>query len=239
MNRILIQDKHLIAPSTYKITDPSVLEHIHQVLDKKVGEQLKCCLIDKGLYTGVVKDLNQSEIVIGLLNEVPSVKTNIELYVGLSRPPTCQKILEHGTTLGVNSFHFTRTKLGEKSFIDSKLFKEKRYEKYLKLGLAQSDSFTQFPHFHLSDTWSPQDIKGHQKFILDPFSTKTFSDVNIDFNEKITLGIGPERGWHADEVEQMVSLGFERITLGPSKLRVELATYCALSQLELLRPKTH
>ncbi|MDH5581518.1 MAG: RsmE family RNA methyltransferase [Bdellovibrionales bacterium] len=239
MNRILIQESHRIGPNIYRLTNPSVLEHIHQVLGKSMGEELKCCLVNKGLFNGVIKDLKESELTVELLDEVASETTNIELFVGLSRPPTCQKILEHGTTLGVSSFHFTRTKLGEKSFIDSKLFKEKRYEKYLKLGLSQSDGFFQLPDFKLSSHWAPTDIEGEQKFVLDPFSSKTFSDVKINFKKKITLAIGPERGWHPQEVEEMVEHGFQGINLGPSKLRVELATYCALSQLELLRPKTY
>ncbi len=237
MNRILLSKENKISEDTYRLNDPNAIAHIQKVLQKKEGEEVKCCLINQGLFQGKIQKISNESIDFTLEEKLPSETSPVELYIGLSRPPTCQKILEHGTTMGVSSFHFTRTRLGEKSFYDSKLFQNKHYEKYLKLGLSQSDSYYQLPSFELSARWAPEEIEGEQKFVLDPFTEDSFADVSLDFSKKIILAIGPERGWHSSEVDDLVNCGFKRIRLGSAKLRVELATYSALSQLELLKMK--
>ena len=76
-----------------------------------------------------------------------------------------------------------------------------------------------------------------QKFILDLKTDKSFLDVDINFDQPITLAIGPERGFIKEDLEPFHHAGFTSIKISSSILRVEHAVYSAISQLELLRAR--
>jgi len=62
-------------------------------------------------------------------------------------------------------------------------------------------------------------------------------DVELDFAKPVTLAVGPERGWIAEDVERFHAAGFTSVKVSSSILRVEHAVYSAISQLELLRKR--
>ena len=236
MNRFLIFENENISPNTYEVFDPERLEHLKSVLKLKVGDMLKVALIGKGIGEAYIKDLTGESLTLLLESIDAKNQAPYDLIIGLSRPSTLKKILEHATTLGVGRFDFFKAELSEKSYLDSKLFKEGNLEKYLRFGVSQSAIYHQLPkvelHGHLKD-WKNRE----QKFILSPKSSKSFLDVDLDFSKRITLAIGPERGWTDSEVEKFKEMGFIDIGISSSILRVETATFSSLGQLELLRTK--
>ena len=119
-----------------------------------------------------------------------------DLVVGLSRPQTSKKILEHGTTFGARRFHFFKAALSDKSYLDSKIFIDRAYEEFLVAGLSQAATYTHLPEFKLDKYNIAHQYKDTpQKYILDLDTDRTFLDLPIDFTRPITLAIGPERGF--------------------------------------------
>jgi RsmE family RNA methyltransferase len=236
MNRFLIFENENISPNTYEVFDPERLEHLKSVLKLKVGDTLKVALIDEGIGEAYIKDISNDSTTLLLESIDAKNQAPYDLIIGLSRPPTLKKILEHATTLGVARFDFFKAKLSEKSYLDSKIFKDGNLEKYLRFGVSQSAIYHQLPKVELHDNlkdWKNRE----QKFILSPKSSKSFLDVDLDFSKRITLAIGPERGWTNSEVENFKEMGFVEIGISSSILRVETATFSSLGQLELLRTK--
>ena len=211
----------------YKVLDQERVDHVEKVLKSNVGDILKVTLVGSGIGTGLLQEISSNHLKIKTLDINPKAEGLFELLIGVSRPHSCQKILEHGTCMGVSRFNFFSAKLSEKSYLNSKLFLDPL--KYLKYGLSQSGLYHKMPEVFLSNTFS----KG-QKFILHPGSNKTFRDYPLIPKEKITLAIGPERGFTKDEVEHFKDLGFLEVSLGTPILRVEIATFAALGQLHLL-----
>ncbi len=236
MNNILLSDKDLVEENTYLITDRFRLDHIHTILKLKKDDNVRVCLIDQGLSTGLIKDISSDEVKIEAsdfqIKELPWVN----LLIGLSRPPTCKKLLEHASTLGVNKFHFFKAELSEKSYLQSKLFKTEQYLGLIKLGLSQSGVYHKLPSFQLS-THNPlkdyKDIK--QKYILSLDTKHTFQSEEISFQKPLVLAIGPERGWTKHETSLFKENGFKEICISNSILRVETAVFTSLGQLELLK----
>jgi 16S rRNA (uracil1498-N3)-methyltransferase len=77
-----------------------------------------------------------------------------------------------------------------------------------------------------------------KRFILSLEAKNSFMDYNLAPNDQISLAIGPERGWTAQEEELLESQNFQKVFLGPSVLRVEIATFAALGQLAMMRAKS-
>jgi 16S rRNA (uracil1498-N3)-methyltransferase len=232
MNSIILKDQ------TGLITDKHLLDHIHTTLKLKVNDTIKCTVLNLGRAQGQVVEITESKCVLSLTPITAGVPQWFDLIVGLSRPQTTKKILEHATTFGARSFHFYKAALSEKSYLDSKIFLDLAYEEFLLAGLSQSAIYTQLPEFKL-DKFNPAKHyqNAPQKFILDLKTDKTFLDVDIDFSSPITLAIGPERGFINEDIEQFHHAGFTSIKISSSILRVEHAVYSAVSQLELLRKR--
>lgn len=238
MNSIIINVVEEISHNQFIINDLDQLNHIHNILKSKVGNHLKLNLINKGFTQGEIISLKQDEIILKLTN-TPIQKGKIQwfdLIVGVSRPQTCKKILEHATTMGAKSFHFFSSDLSEKSYLDSKLFTEKKYLYHIKHGLSQSSTYSRWPELTLSRKTDGKIIeKNKQQFILSPFASQSFSTIDLDFSSPLTIAIGPERGWTKKEICHFKQKGFTEIKVSSSTLRVENATISALAQLELRR----
>ena len=232
MNSIILKDQSGL------ITDKHLLDHIHATLKLKVGDLVKCSVLNRGLTKGEVLELTASSCQLRLSSITPGIPQWFDLIVGLSRPQTTKKILEHATTFGARSFHFYKAALSEKSYLDSKIFQNQAFEEFMLLGLSQSAIYSNLPEFKL-DQFNP--AKNYQaaplKFVLDLKTDKSFLDVPIDFNQPITLAIGPERGFISEDLEAFHQAGFTSIKISSSILRVEHAVYSAISQLELLKAR--
>ncbi|MDD0852627.1 RsmE family RNA methyltransferase [Halobacteriovorax sp. GB3] len=242
MNRIVIFEDEIETQSDVKLAKISCslrAEHIQKILKLGEGDQLKVTIANVGLCEAKILTIDKNCAVFELESETKvGREADIHLTVGLSRPMTCKKVIEHGTSLGVRSFHFFTSELSEKSYAKSNLFLNKEYEKLIHLGLSQSNGLYQLPEVNVSNHISglrDQGPKMKQKFILSPFAKKSFKDFSIDFSQPIELAIGSERGWTAKELQNFNEMGYEEVKISEHILRVEIATYSALGQLELLK----
>lgn len=234
MNNVLLFPHELQNENLYCLKEQKVLTHIKEVLKKKVGDKLSVCLVDQGLGEGEITSIDSQSISIKVLSQTPGSSYNLSLYVAVSRPPTMKKILEHGTSLGVSSFHFYVSKLTEKSFLDAKLFKEELYKEYLALGLSQSKVFYKLPTVEFyKDLPLDKDLSKHQKYLLQMNAGTSFNQVSPNLDQPISLVLGPERGLTEDENQQFITKGFKPVEISISTLRVEIACFAALAQLQL------
>ncbi len=230
MNSLILKDNSGV------ITDQHVLAHIHNTLKLNVGDVVKCTVLNQGRTKGFVTELNQNLCKLSLEEITPGEPQWFDLIVGISRPQTSKKILEHATTFGARRIHFFKAALSEKSYLDSKIFEDRACDEFLINGLSQATIYTALPEFKL-DKYNPAENykDAPQKFILDLKADKSFLDVEIDWSKPLTLAIGPERGWTNEDIERFHQAGFTSIKISSSVLRVEHAVYSAISQLELLR----
>jgi RsmE family RNA methyltransferase len=236
MNNILLTADDQISEFHYSLKDQFRLDHIHNILKLEINDSVRLCHINKGLSKGRITQICKDEVLIKTDEFKNKNLPWVDLLIGLSRPPTCKKVIEHGSTLGVGQFHFFKAELSEKSYLQSKLFKEKQYEKLIELGLSQSGVYHQLPELKLSVYNPLNDYKNiRQKYILSLETESTFADENIDFSRPTLLAIGPERGWTANEISLFKENGFKEISISSSILRVETAVFTSLGQLELLK----
>lgn len=233
MNRLILVESDRVENESFIIKDSFRLTHLSNVLKIKAGDELKVTLLNNSLGKAKVTEVSANECTLKLIeNETVKSTPNIQLQVAVSRPPTCKKILEHGTSLGAKGIEFFKADLSEKSYLDSKIFENEKYKEYLHLGLAQSAVYFEEPSFKLSSAFSISPIE--QKFFLSVKEASTFDKANLDFSSPIVLAIGPERGFTEREESELLSAGYRPICLGPSVLRVEIATFSALGQLQML-----
>lgn len=241
MNRVLIYENENIdngKNKTFLISDKNRLEHLINIVKVKCDDEIKVTIIDNGMSMAIIKELTKDHMILVLTQETQKHIGNIDLIIGLSRPPTLKKILEHATTMGSNSFHFYKAVLSEKSYLQSKIFKEENVKTLFEYGLSQSGRYCQLPKLELTKYNPAENFSSYkQKFVLSLRENKTFLDYqNItNFNSPILIAFGPERGFTPDEEDHFIKNGFRPVSLGASILRVEHAVFSTLSQIELLK----
>ena len=220
------------------VSDPKILKHLHGTLKAKVGDFLKCTVLGEGLCRSEILDLSADRCLLKLGAVRAAQKPWFNLIVGLSRPQTLKKILEHSTTFGAAQIHFFKAALSEKSYMDSNIFNTDELNDYLKAGLSQSGIYAQVPIVKV-DKYNPAQSYENlpQKFILDLNASENFLDLKseLDFSRPVTLAFGPERGFIPEDIERFQSAGFKSVKVSSSILRVEHAVYSAVSQLELIK----
>ncbi len=234
MNNLLLFEHEIQSEGQYLLNDSERVQHITHVLGKKAGDEINICEVDKSLGLARIDEISNGSIKLTILTKEVGKSFDIKLFVAISRPPTMKKILEHGTSLGVSEFHFFKPELTERSYLDAKLFKDKLFTSQLKFGLSQSKVFWKLPKVILHQGMPKfENMELGQKYLLQMQAKKKLTDFPPDLKKPISLVIGPERGLIPSENQFFEESGFTPIEVAPSTLRVEIATFAALSQLFL------
>ena len=164
-------------------------------------------------------------------NAAPPPLTRVALLIGTPRPPTARRLLKDLTTLGAAELHFAATDLGDKSYLQSTLWKEE-FETALREGAAQART-TLLPrverHTSLGKALHAIETAPTARvwFDEDGVSWDTHPAHQNTAQHRLWLALGPERGWSAAERERLTAHGWQPASLGPRTLRTETA--CALA----------
>ena len=111
MNSICFYSHEISDEEIINFTDAKRLGHLNTHLRAKVGEKVKVTILDSGLFQAKIVDLSHEHCKMQLENKIDSNDSWFDLLIGLSRPQTIKKVLEHTTTFGVNSVTISRNKL--------------------------------------------------------------------------------------------------------------------------------
>lgn len=236
------------------ISSSKIYKHLTEVLNKTPNldnnKLYKVTIIDEGIFFAEILSATPSEIIFKLKDTIPSPLSLlpwIDIIVGVARPQTMKKVLEHGTSFGVREFNIFQATLSEKSYLTSKIYTDS-IDDLLTDGLAQSARYFTTPKVILNEENPAKSYQFYDyKFVLDFENAQTFADYQLpDLSKstalgdmpKIVIAIGPERGFRANDLRHFIENGFKIITISKSTLRVEHALFAALGQLELLTKHT-
>jgi 16S rRNA (uracil1498-N3)-methyltransferase len=208
----------------------------------QVGDTLRLALFGGDKGEGKVIELSSERIVIDLTWTGPSLELRpIDLIVGLSRPQTTKKVIQAAVMSGVRSLHFVHLYSGEKSYLDSHLFREADLREEISKALEQvwegrySDIqvHRDFGGFVSNNTelLSPVDTK--LRLIAQPGGVLINSDM-CSVNDSAVIAVGSEGGWSPRELAAFNKLGFVQVGLGARIVRVEIALLYLLGQTLLL-----
>ena len=149
----------------------------------------------------------------------------LKVIVGLPRPQTAKKVLHDLASLGVDEIIFFQPEKGDPGYATSSLWKNDEWLDSLKKGAEQACS-THLPkvqHFaSLKITLETLPNLG-QGLALDPYEATEALGVAASSKSPVTLALGPERGWSANERVLLREKHFQFYHLGDRILRVEAA----------------
>ncbi len=233
MNLILLFDSDFITKSHVRLTDRR-LTHIHTVLKSKPGDKVTVGLLNGEMGQGIIEKITEKSVDLTIeLNKKSPEPVPLTLIIPMIRPPMFKRLLFHATTLGIKKIYVVNFNRVEKSLWSSSSLKPEEIQDQLILGLEQSKD-TVMPTVEIH--------KGFKQFITDHLPAMTKGKLNIvahpggnalktSSHKETNLIIGPEGGLIPYELEQLQSLGFTTIDLGPRILRVDTALPLLMGKL--------
>ncbi|WP_235039844.1 16S rRNA (uracil(1498)-N(3))-methyltransferase [Vreelandella profundi] len=236
MNLILLSPDDLTDDNRACISDPRRLGHLHNVHRSSPGD-----LLTVGIQGGAMGKARLTELTaerayftLETMDEPPPAPLPVHLALALPRPRMLARTLEHVTALGVKDITLLHTKRVEKSYWQSPELRADKIHQHLVLGLEQARD-TQLPNITLSKGFRPfleeqlpNLLKQYRGLLAHPGMPNA---CPRDVKHPTLLLVGPEGGFIAWEVEQLLAAGCEGMHLGPRILRVETAVTALLSRL--------
>ncbi len=232
-------------------------EHVKKVLKKAPGDRLAAgmaCdadgIADGALGEATVRELGDSGMVLdfkafdGALG-VPPDLAPLRLVLGFPRPIQAARILKDLTSLGVAEIHLTGTELGEKSYAQSSIFKDRDFRGPIIEGAEQAGNPrlpSVFTHWSLrrclDEIAEGEGASRGSRILLHPYGDLERMGAARSLEAPVTLAIGSERGWTEAELSALRAAGFAPRRLGERILKTETAavaaTVLALAALQIL-----
>lgn len=210
--------------------------HLTRVLRVERGQQYEVC-DNSAAWLATVVEAHKSRVVFELKDPIapkPALAT-LTLYVALFKFDHLEWIVEKGTELGVESFHFVIAERSEKGLERAA---EKRIERWRKIALeaSQQSRRDRLPLLHeparLRDT--AKQASGAKLLLDEEGGTPLLKALGAPGQPEsgVSLFTGPEGGWVDHERNLLQQSGWTAVTLGPSILRAETAAIAAIAVVQ-------
>jgi len=164
----------------------------------------------------------------------PPAPLRLTLILALPRPKVLSRILSAATAMGVKRIVVVNSWRVEKGYWKSPRLADDRIHEALLLGLEQGRDTT-LPDVSFErllkpfcDEQLPEIVRGTRALVAHP-AAKTPCPRQVD--GPVTLAVGPEGGFIADEIAMFEGFGFEPVGLGERILTVEAAIPALIGRL--------
>lgn len=221
--------KHVL--KTELILDDFERKHVVQTLRKKPGDSVMVTDGQGTLYSGIIREtVPKLKVQIQTKEKKEKRRTQLMLACGFIKQNRMDFILEKGTELGVNTFHFFRSYYANYFSVNTV-----RFQKIVRQALKQSLRFY-LPeiqvHASLNEFFNGLCSAPTRFIAIDssyPNLLKWNSNDRLKNADSVTVAIGPEGGFVPNEIEQFTKNGFSGVSLGTNRLRTETAAIAAVS----------
>jgi RsmE family RNA methyltransferase len=209
--------------------------HVREVHRAAVGSCLRVGVLNDRVGVGKITAMTDSAVEMHVtLDGPPPAPLPVTLLVALPRPKTLRKVLQAVTAMGVKRIVLMKTWRVEKSFWLSPLLAEEALREQLVLGLEQAGD-TVLPSVTVRRRFKP--------FVEDEVPALAAGTLALAAHpaasvacpravgRPVTLAVGPEGGFIPYEIDALRAQGFEAVSLGERRLRVEHALPALLCRL--------
>ena len=234
MNLLLLRDDDFVSADHVRL-DGRRLQHMQQVHQAKVGDQLKVGHLGGLMGGGELLNLSDTHAELRVkLDQPPPPKLPLTLLLAMPRPKMFRRILQHCATLGVAEIILLNSYRVEKSFWQTPFLQPEQIEENLLLGLEQARD-TILPRVRIEKRFKPFVEDRLPGILADSLALVAhpgdYPPCPRAVSQHTTLAIGPEGGWIPYEVDKLVDAGFQPVQLGARILRVETAVTALIGRL--------
>jgi len=233
VNLILLFDDDFVGDDRVRLTGRR-RDHVVAVHRVAVGDELVVGLAGGKLGKGIVTGMEPLEMKVDLRDEPPQ-PLDATLIVALPRPKVLNRVIAGATSMGVKRIYLVNAWRVEKSYWKSPRLSVENLRMQSILGLEQARD-TVLPRIETRRLFRPFVEEELPSIMAGTRALVAHPDATAECPHSVapvTIAIGPEGGFIAKEIESLVAIGFEPVSLGPRVLRVETAVAALLGRFEL------
>ena len=231
-------------PGDYALDDtvilsPEASHHVITVLRMPTGAQLTLFNGEQHECQAAILVPHKKHTELKILNVYTINRESpchIHLAQGIAKGDKMEWIVQKATELGVAEITPLFTLHG--AVKQEKTRFEKKWQQWqaIAMNAAEQSGRTKIPTIHAPCDFQSfiQQPKEKERYILDPYASSTFKQAIQSTAKTVTLLIGPEGGFHTDEIRSANIIQYKSLSLGPRILRTETAAITALSILQAL-----
>jgi len=214
--------------------------HAHRVLRLRVGDAVQIFDGSGQACDAAIHTINGKHVEINVTRSCP-VRAQAPLHIVLAQAMSSSEkmdwIIQKATELGVAEVQPVQTQRSVAKLSQERVEKRTEHWRGVVIAACEQSGRNDLMQVHAPldlSYWlsNAKNIQG-SKFILLPDGAVTLHNQTKPQHE-ITLLIGPEGGFTADEVIMAKQTGFVPILLGPRVLRTETAALAAISAMQTL-----
>ncbi|AZR73170.1 hypothetical protein BBF96_07090 [Anoxybacter fermentans] len=246
MHRFFVKPENIIRDKEVIITGDDV-QHITRSLRLKSGDQMIACDGKGTDYLVELIDLNQKEITCRIIESRKSrgePDIEVTLFQGLPKSDKMDLITQKCTELGIRRIIPVETGRTIVKLNDKKA--KRRVERWQKIAYEAAKQSQRGkipsigPILNLNEALEMIKKEKYDLFLV-PWEEARGNSIrqvlknwNVDKKaglKRIAYMIGPEGGLEEKEVQTLIDLGAQPVTLGPRILRTETAGFVVLTVL--------
>jgi len=234
MNLILLFPDDFTADDQVRLTGRR-LAHVTDVHRAAVGDELVVGVAGGRMGRGVVTRLDGAVLELRVaLDRDPPPALALTLVLALPRPKVLNRVIASATSLGVKRILLINAWRVEKSYWKSPRLSEENLLLQRVLGLEQARD-TVLPTIELHRLFRPfveeqlpAIAHGSLSLVAQPGAAE---ECPRDVRQPVTLAVGPEGGFIAQEIASLERAGFQAVSFGERILRVETAVAALIARL--------
>jgi len=226
MNLLLLFPEDFVTPTRVKVTGRR-LDEIARI----GGHELRVGVINgrRGIATVVAP----GELEVRLDSDPPP-PIPITLVLALPRPKVVNRVIAGATSMGIKRIFLINAWRVEKSYWKSPRLSAENIRAQCILGLEQARD-TVLPHIELRRFFRPfveEELPAISENTLRLVAHPGAADAcPRDVKQAVTLVVGPEGGFIAEEIGSLEREGFRPVSFGRRILRVETAIAALVGRL--------
>lgn len=214
--------------------DSEASHYVSKVLRLKENDKLFLFNGEGGEYLAQIKHLSKTVMVQLLEFQTLNRESNIHIHLGhgLARGDKMDWVIQKTSELGVSVISPLETQKSIVKLENDRKEKRQTHWERIAISACEQSGRTSIPQIHQPQpvkAWALQSFEGLSIF-FDPNSTTSIK--SLESHRQFRIAVGPESGWHDDEVQFLKSHGFLALSLGPRILRTETASVTAISLLQ-------
>ncbi len=234
MNLILLFADDFIDDAHVRLTGRR-LAHVTNVHRAVVGDELVVGVEGGRIGRGEVTRLGAEALEMRVaLDRDPPTPLPLTLVLALPRPKVLNRVIAGATSLGVKRIYLVNAWRVEKSYWKSPRLAEENLVTQRILGLEQARD-TILPSIETRRFFRPFVEDELPAIARNSFALVAHPGGTVEcprgVSGPVTLAIGPEGGFIAEEIASLQRAGFTPVSLGERILRVETAVAAVIGRL--------
>jgi len=234
-----VYDRHIDTVGdvdNYTTTSRDVIQRLRQVLRVSVGDQV-ILFADRYVATCRVETWEKQRMTFAIISreEIMPVSPAMYWYVPLAEKAAFEDAIAYATIMGVRAVYPIVTTKSKQNWGTPKDF-----DRIQRVTIAAAEQAKQYarPTVHTPVDLHNMPLIADHAFVCDPHGSSTHAHMSAftkaDSQTSFAGLVGPQAGLTDDEIAYITKLGFHRLCLGPSILRMETAVAVAAGMIRAL-----